>query len=99
MIVILHPDTADDDPDYARLRAYLDRLPDIRARTHVEVGTQQALKIGTRNNQNFELLKAVGRQREFPVLLERGFAITLEESLNAALVSGERRQPQRDLLP
>ena len=42
------------------------------------------LQIGTRNTQNFELLKAVGRQREFPVLLKRGFGITLEESLNAA---------------
>lgn len=42
------------------------------------------LQIGTRNTQNFELLKAAGRQREFPVLLKRGFGITLEESLNAA---------------
>lgn len=42
------------------------------------------LQIGTRNTQNFELLKAVGRQRKFPVLLKRGFGITLEESLNAA---------------
>ncbi len=42
------------------------------------------LQIGTRNTQNFELLKYVGRQHEFPVLLKRGFGITLEESLNAA---------------
>ncbi|MDP2879188.1 MAG: 3-deoxy-7-phosphoheptulonate synthase, partial [Sulfuricella sp.] len=42
------------------------------------------LQIGTRNTQNFELLKIVGRQREFPVLLKRGFGITLDESLNAA---------------
>jgi 3-deoxy-7-phosphoheptulonate synthase len=42
------------------------------------------LQIGTRNTQNFELLKIVGRQREFPVLIKRGFGITLEESLNAA---------------
>lgn len=42
------------------------------------------LQIGTRNTQNFELLKAVGRQRQFPVLVKRGFGITLEESLNAA---------------
>lgn len=42
------------------------------------------LQIGTRNTQNFELLKAVGRQQEFPVLIKRGFGITLEESLNAA---------------
>ncbi|MGE0386915.1 MAG: 3-deoxy-7-phosphoheptulonate synthase [Gammaproteobacteria bacterium] len=42
------------------------------------------LQIGTRNTQNFELLKIVGRQREFPVLFKRGFGISLEESLNAA---------------
>jgi len=42
------------------------------------------LQIGTRNTQNFELLKAVGRQQEFPVLLKRGFGSTLDESLNAA---------------
>ncbi|MDH5325189.1 MAG: 3-deoxy-7-phosphoheptulonate synthase [Gammaproteobacteria bacterium] len=42
------------------------------------------LQIGTRNTQNFELLKTVGRQKMFPVLLKRGFGITLEESLNAA---------------
>jgi 3-deoxy-7-phosphoheptulonate synthase len=41
------------------------------------------IQIGTRNTQNFELLKIVGRQRELPVLLKRGFGITLEESLNA----------------
>ena len=42
------------------------------------------LQIGTRNTQNFELLKAAGKQHRFPVLLKRGFGITLEESLNAA---------------
>jgi 3-deoxy-7-phosphoheptulonate synthase len=42
------------------------------------------LQIGTRNTQNFELLKIVGRQRQFPVLLKRGFGITLDESLHAA---------------
>ncbi len=42
------------------------------------------LQIGTRNTQNFELLKIVGRQQEFPVLFKRGFGITLDESLNAA---------------
>ena len=42
------------------------------------------LQIGTRNTQNFELLKIVGRQQEFPVLLKRGFGITLSESINAA---------------
>ena len=42
------------------------------------------LQIGTRNTQNFELLKEVGHQQELPVLLKRGFGITLDESLNAA---------------
>ena len=41
------------------------------------------LQIGTRNTQNFELLKIVGRQEEFPVLIKRGFGISLDESLNA----------------
>ncbi|MEZ0329637.1 MAG: 3-deoxy-7-phosphoheptulonate synthase [Dissulfuribacterales bacterium] len=41
------------------------------------------LQIGTRNAQNFELLKAVGSQNEFPVLYKRGMGLTLEESLNA----------------
>jgi 3-deoxy-7-phosphoheptulonate synthase len=42
------------------------------------------LQIGTRNTQNFELLKIVGAQHEFPILLKRGFGITLNESLLAA---------------
>jgi len=42
------------------------------------------LQIGTRSTQNFELLKIVGRQTDFPVLLKRGFGITLSESLHAA---------------
>jgi 3-deoxy-7-phosphoheptulonate synthase len=42
------------------------------------------LQIGTRNTQNFELLKQVGRQHDFPILLKRGFGISLEESIHAA---------------
>ena len=42
------------------------------------------LQIGTRNTQNFELLKAVGRQQIYPVLFKRGYGVTLNESLNAA---------------
>ena len=41
------------------------------------------VQIGTRNAQNFELLKAAGQQREFPVLYKRGMGNTLEEALNA----------------
>lgn len=42
------------------------------------------LQIGTRNTQNFELLKSVGKQNRFPILIKRGFGITLDESLMAA---------------
>ena len=41
------------------------------------------LQIGTRNAQNFELLKTVGQQKDLPVLFKRGMGISLEESLNA----------------
>jgi 3-deoxy-7-phosphoheptulonate synthase len=52
------------------------------------------LQIGTRNAQNFELLKAVGAQHELPVLFKRGMGITLEESLNACeyVASGGNRK-------
>lgn len=46
--------------------------------------TSVMLQIGTRNAQNFELLKAAGRQTELPVLAKRGMGISLEESLFAA---------------
>lgn len=42
------------------------------------------LQIGTRNAQNFELLRAVGSQQLFPVLFKRGYGITLDESIHAA---------------
>ena len=42
------------------------------------------LQTGTRNAQNFELLKAVGKQQDFPILYKRGYGLALEESLNAA---------------
>ena len=45
--------------------------------------TGVVLQVGTRNAQNFELLKLVGQQERFPVLFKRGMGITLEESLNA----------------
>jgi 3-deoxy-7-phosphoheptulonate synthase len=41
------------------------------------------IQIGTRNMQNYSLLKRVGRARK-PVLLKRGMAATLEEWLMAA---------------
>lgn len=62
--------------------SHLDEIREALAKTGQPTGVM--LQIGTRNTQNFELLKIVGRQRDFPVLLKRGFGITLEESLNAA---------------
>ncbi len=60
-------------------------IDEIRDALHAAGNATGAmLQIGTRNTQNFELLKAVGRQKEFPVLLKRGFGITLDESLMAA---------------
>ena len=41
------------------------------------------IQIGSRNMQNYELLKAVGRINK-PVLLKRGLAATIEEFINAA---------------
>ncbi len=41
------------------------------------------LQIGTRNMQNFELLKEVGKSKR-PVLLKRGMSATIEEWLNSA---------------
>ena len=62
--------------------AHLDEINEALHKTGRPTGVM--LQIGTRNTQNFELLKAVGRQREFPILLKRGFGITMDESLMAA---------------
>ncbi len=61
---------------------HLDEIREALARAGDPTGVM--LQIGTRNTQNFELLKAVGSQRDFPILLKRGFGITLHESLLAA---------------
>lgn len=62
--------------------SHLDEIREALHQTGNATGVM--LQIGTRNTQNFELLKIVGRQQEHPVLLKRGFGITLDESLNAA---------------
>lgn len=62
--------------------SHLDEINEALEKTGHPTGVM--LQIGTRNIQNFELLKIVGRQQVLPVLLKRGFGITLEESLNAA---------------
>ena len=61
---------------------HIEEIHQVREQTGHPTGVM--LQIGTRNTQNFELLKSAGRDKEFPVLLKRGFGITLEESLNAA---------------
>ncbi|MBX3462108.1 MAG: 3-deoxy-7-phosphoheptulonate synthase [Planctomycetes bacterium] len=53
------------------------------------------LQVGSRNMQNFPLLREVGRQR-LPVLLKRGAAATLEELLLAAEYI--RREGNSDVL-
>ncbi len=62
--------------------SHIDEINEALRRTGHATGVM--LQIGTRNTQNFELLKLVGRQQEFPVLIKRGFGITLTESLHAA---------------
>ncbi|MHB1100074.1 MAG: hypothetical protein ACYCZR_11010 [Burkholderiales bacterium] len=62
--------------------SHMDEIFEALEKTGSSAGVM--LQIGTRNTQNFELLKIVGRQQRFPVLLKRGFGITLDESLNAA---------------
>lgn len=62
--------------------AHIEEIKEALQQTGNPTGVM--LQIGTRNTQNFELLKSAGREKELPVLLKRGFGITLEESLNAA---------------
>lgn len=62
--------------------SHIDEISECLEETGNPTGVM--LQIGTRNTQNFELLKAIGRQTRYPVLLKRGFGITLSESLNAA---------------
>lgn len=61
--------------------SHIEEIWDTLERTGHPTGVM--LQIGTRNAQNFELLKAVGQQTEMPILFKRGMGITLDESLNA----------------
>ena len=54
----------------------IEQLPIMR--DHVD-----CYQVGARNMQNFDLLKALGRERK-PVLLKRGLCATVDEFLNAA---------------
>ena len=72
--------------------AHIDEIQ--RALAEAGNPTGVMLQIGTRNAQNFELLKTVGAQTELPVLFKRGMGISLEESLNACeyVASGGNRR-------
>ena len=41
------------------------------------------LQVGTRNIQNFELLKTLGGQKTYPVLLKRGFGISQRSGISS----------------
>src|ERR1041385_7348885 len=62
--------------------SHIDEIDEALRATGCPTGVM--LQIGTRNTQNFELLKIVGRQSVYPALLKRGFGITWSESLHAA---------------
>ena len=59
--------------------------------SHVELVAEVAdcIRVGTRNAQNFELLKEVGLANK-PVMLKRGLAMTVEEWLQAAEYVAQR---------
>lgn len=69
----------------ARTQTGLPIVTEVMRESTVELVAQYAdvLQIGTRNMQNFDLLKAVGQLRK-PVLLKRGLANTVREWLMSA---------------
>ncbi|MGE5675926.1 MAG: 3-deoxy-7-phosphoheptulonate synthase [Mycobacterium leprae] len=69
----------------ARILHGLPVVTEVMDSREVELVAEYAdvLQIGTRNMQNFSLLKEVGRSRK-PVLLKRGMSATIEEWLMAA---------------
>lgn len=71
--------------DLARRETGLAIVTEVMDTRDVEKVAEVAdmLQIGTRNMQNFPLLREVGRIRK-PVLFKRGFAATIEEWLKAA---------------
>ena len=61
---------------------------DVSQVAHV-ADVADCIRVGTRNAQNFELLKEVGLARK-PVMLKRGLAMTIEEWLQAAEYVAQR---------
>ncbi|WP_395107615.1 3-deoxy-7-phosphoheptulonate synthase [Actinomadura sp. SCN-SB] len=71
--------------DRRRRQTGLPVVTEVMQPDHVEMvaASSDVLQIGTRNMQNFPLLKEVGRSRR-PVLLKRGMCATVKEWLLAA---------------
>jgi 3-deoxy-7-phosphoheptulonate synthase len=69
----------------ARIAAGLPVVSEITNPAQLELFMEfvDVIQVGTRNMQNFELLKELGRVRK-PILLKRGFANTIEELLMSA---------------
>lgn len=69
----------------ARAETQLPIITEVMNTRDVEIVSEYAdmLQIGTRNMQNFDLLKEAGNSNK-PVLLKRGFSATFEEWLLAA---------------
>lgn len=60
-------------------------ISEVMSSEHIAIAQNQidVLQIGSRNMQNFELLKAVGKTNK-PVLLKRGLSSTIDELILAA---------------
>ncbi|WP_046225437.1 3-deoxy-7-phosphoheptulonate synthase [Paenibacillus dauci] len=60
-------------------------ITEVMTPEYVDICAEYAdiLQVGTRNMQNFDLLRKLGEVRK-PVLLKRGFSATYDELLNAA---------------
>ena len=69
---------------------------DVSQVAHV-ADVADCIRIGTRNAQNFELLKEVGHTNK-PVMLKRGLAMTIEEWLQAAEYVAQRGNSEIDLV-
>ncbi len=68
-----------------RRRSGLPLVTEVMAISQIEglCDTVDMLQVGSRNMQNFDLLKALGQVRK-PILLKRGLAATIEEFVMAA---------------
>jgi 3-deoxy-7-phosphoheptulonate synthase len=70
-------------------------VAEIMSQTQIDLMIKyvDVLQVGTRNMQNFNLLRAIG-ETQTPVLLKRGFSATIEELLMSAeyILAGGNRQ-------